>query len=251
MTSNIQSFGFLALDRGNDEAHPALPNGLRDKSVFNFPVIREVVEGARFERVLRGDPELEAAYVAAAKRLQQRGAIAITSNCGWAHRFQSAVAASVGVPVALSSMLFLPTLLRQIPLHSKIAVITGAPMGPDMLQIENPADRARVVVGITGSVSFQNELKFPPPPQDAAALVESALTCAKKLLEEYSEIAAFVLESSSLPPASAAVRRQTGLPVYDTTILAKMTLISAYPEAMTLSPLALSGLMFVRAPNED
>lgn len=45
------------------------------------------------------------------------------------------MAASVTVPVALSSMLLLPTLIRQLPASAKIAVLTydSTTFGDDML----------------------------------------------------------------------------------------------------------------------
>ncbi|XSC42611.1 hypothetical protein ACF1BQ_030315 [Bradyrhizobium sp. RDT10] len=76
------------------------------------------------ENVVRGDPSLEPAYIAAARRLVERGAIAIHSTCGFAVRYQRAVAAAVNVPVAMSSLLLLPALLRQLPPSAKIAVLT-------------------------------------------------------------------------------------------------------------------------------
>lgn len=82
---------------------------------FDFATISETVAGAWVENVVRGDPALEPAYVAAARRLVERGAVAITSTCGFSIRHQAAVAASVNVPVIMSSLLLLPALLRQLP----------------------------------------------------------------------------------------------------------------------------------------
>jgi hypothetical protein len=62
-------------------------------ATFEFPVISETVTGAWVENVVRGDPALEPAYIAAARRLVERGAIAISSNCGFSIRHQPAVAA--------------------------------------------------------------------------------------------------------------------------------------------------------------
>lgn len=41
------------------------------------------------ETVVRGDPELESAYVTAAQRLVARGAVAISSDCGFSIRHQA------------------------------------------------------------------------------------------------------------------------------------------------------------------
>ncbi|MET4349513.1 hypothetical protein ABIC07_009042 [Bradyrhizobium sp. RT9a] len=103
-----RSIGILNLERGapaGASPPPTRPGSLLNPSTFNFPIIAETVTGACVENVVRGDPGLEPAYVAAARRLVERGAVAISSTCGFSIRHQQAVAASVDVPVAMSSLL--------------------------------------------------------------------------------------------------------------------------------------------------
>lgn len=97
----------------------------------------------------RGDPALEAAGIAAARRLLERGAVAITSNCGFFIRHQAAIAASVKVPVAVSSRLLVPTLLRQLPPSAKLAVVTADSRHCDegLLGVDDPVERQRVLIG--------------------------------------------------------------------------------------------------------
>ena len=142
MTSRTQgSLGVLLLERGLPPGAPRpapLPGSIMNAATFDFPVISETVAGAWVENVVRGDPALEPAYIAAARQLVERGAIAISSNCGFSIRHQPAVAASVNVPVVMSSLLLLPALLRQLPRISKIAVLTyeSAHCSEDLLGIK-------------------------------------------------------------------------------------------------------------------
>ncbi|UCI31972.1 hypothetical protein [Mesorhizobium sp. B4-1-4] len=97
--------------------------------------------------------------------------MAISSNCGFSIRYQRAVAASVNVPVVMSSLLLLPALLRQLPSPGKIAVLTydSRHCGEELLQIDDPGDRARVVIGgIEGGKFWHDELKRPVPPIDVS-----------------------------------------------------------------------------------
>ncbi|XSC42572.1 hypothetical protein ACF1BQ_029960 [Bradyrhizobium sp. RDT10] len=145
------SWGLLKTDRGlpDDAPIPSLPNTIVDPAAFDFPVISETVTGASVEKISRGDPALESAYIAAARRLVERGAVAISSTCGFSVRYQSAVAAAVNVPVAMSSLILLPTMLRQLPASASIAIVTydSARLGEDLLGIDNPADRTRIMIG--------------------------------------------------------------------------------------------------------
>src|SRR6266446_3924212 len=83
---------------------PAPPGSLKSSATFDFPVIVETVEGAWADVTMRGDPALEPAFIAAARRLVDRGAAVIGSNCGFAIRYQAAVAAAVNIPVVMSTL---------------------------------------------------------------------------------------------------------------------------------------------------
>src|SRR5438874_7886249 len=95
-THATPSLGILNLERGLAAGATPLmrPGSLINPATFNFPVILETAEGAWAECVVRGDKDLEPAYVAAAKRLVERGAIAVSSNCGFSLTYQKAVAAA-------------------------------------------------------------------------------------------------------------------------------------------------------------
>ncbi|WP_247523557.1 hypothetical protein [Bradyrhizobium sp. 145] len=179
--------------------------------------------------MIRGDPALEPAYVAAAQRLVEQGAIAISSNCGFSVRYQSAVAASVNVPVALSSLLLLPTLLRQLPAGSKLAILTADSSHCDeaLLGIKDLAQRARVVIGgVEGGKLWQNEMVRPPAYTETWEIEADVVACLGRLQVTHEGVAAILCECTGFPPVASAIRRITKLPVYDVTDLCRMTMAS-------------------------
>lgn len=233
MTSQFpRSLGILSLERGVPPGSkpPDPPAGsMLNSSSFNFSTISETVAGAWVENVVRGDPALEPAYIAAARRLLERGAVAISSTCGFSIRHQPAVAASVNVPVVMSSLLLLPALLRQLPPAAKIAVLTydSKHCSEDLLGLNDPAERVRIVIGgIEGGKFWRDELKRPAPPVDVAAIETDVTACVARLRAAHPEIAAILFECAAFPMVAPAVRRVAKLPVYDITDFCRMTMAS-------------------------
>lgn len=198
-------------------------------ATFDFPIILEVVEGAWVENVVRGDPALETAFIAAARRLIDRGAAVVSSTCGFSIRHQPAVAAAIDAPVVMSSLLLLPALLRQLARSAKIAVLTydSSYCGEELLGIGDPADCARVVIGgIEGGKFWHDELKRPAPPIDVAAIEADVAACVTRLRAAHPEIAVILFECAGFPVVAPAIRRLVTLPVYDITSLCRLTMAS-------------------------
>lgn len=222
------SLGFLNLERGPSPPAPR-PGALLNPSTFDFPIIVETVAGAWVDRVLPGDPSLEPACIAAAQKLVSRGAAAISANCGFFIRHQAAVAASVKVPVALSSLILIPTLLRQLPSDAKLAVITADStlFGDDLLGDCSASDRVRVVVGgVEGGKLLRNEMMRPPPPTEDADIEADVVARIDQLRAAHPEVAALLFECTAFPRVTPSVRRRVGLPIYDITTLCRMTMAS-------------------------
>ncbi|WP_164748471.1 hypothetical protein, partial [Mesorhizobium sp. M1A.F.Ca.IN.022.05.2.1] len=159
-----------------------------------------------------------------------RGAVAITANCGYSVRHQAALAAAVGVPVAATSLILLPLLLRQYPVTTKIAVVAAdaSCLTDEMLGLNNSADKARVVIGgIEGGVMWQNEMKRPPPYTEPVQIQIELEACIEKLRTDNPDIGAILFECTLFPLVSPALRKKTGLPIYDVTTLCELTFAAA------------------------
>ncbi|WP_352967896.1 hypothetical protein [Mesorhizobium sp. M0871] len=198
-------------------------------STYDFPFITETVQGAWADTVVKGDPALEPACIAAAKSLVERGAIVVSADCGFFIRHQAAVAAAIKVPVALSSLLFVPTLLHELPRAAKLAVVTAdsTNCGEDLLGVDDPINRARVVIGgIEGGRLLRNELVRPPIPTSVADIEQEVGDCISRLRAAHPEIAAILFECTAFPVVTSRMRRSTGLPIYDITNLSRLTFAS-------------------------
>jgi hypothetical protein len=223
------------------------PRGaLSHPDTLGCPLLREVIDGAWVETTVRGDPALEAPTIAAARRLLERGADLVTSNCGFLIRHQAAVAAALPVPVVLSSLLLVPALLRGLPSAGSLAILTydSRCLTEDLLGLPDPADRPRVVVaGVEGGTYWKNELARPPVPTDPAIHQQEVLGCLEKACAAEPSIAAVLLECAGFPPFAPAIRARTGLPVFDITDLCRLALggIGAWSHAATHANTAAAG----------
>ncbi|KRR08025.1 hypothetical protein CQ10_41730 [Bradyrhizobium valentinum] len=129
----------------------------------------------------------------------------------------------------MSSLLLLPTLLRQLPQNAKIAVLTydSIHCGEDLLGVDHPAERARIKIGgIEGGKFWHDELKRPAPTIDVAAIETDLVACVMRLRAINPEIAAILFECAAFPMVAPAIRRIAALPVYDITDLCRLTIAS-------------------------
>ncbi|MES0151796.1 hypothetical protein NKJ95_32360 [Mesorhizobium sp. M0012] len=222
--------GILELDEGlmsDSQCHVPRKGSLMDPTTFGGPIITEMVEGASAETVIRGDPLLERPCVAAARRLVERGAGMISADCGFFIRHQAAVSAAVNVPVAMSSLLLIPTLLRQLSPAQKLAVITADSRhcSEDLFGIENSAGRARVVVGgIEEGEYVRNALARPLVRTSVHRIEQEVAACVARLRANHPEIGILVFECTGFPCVTDSLRCRTGLPIYDITDVCRLTL---------------------------
>lgn len=223
--------GFISLERGGPpEEWPVLRDSWMDPARYPFPFIIETVQGAWTDVVVPGDPKLESACVAAAQRLVDRGAAAVLGNCGFFIRHQDAVAAAVKVPVATSTLLMVPALLRQMPVGRKLAVLTAdsKQLTRELLGVDGEGQSRIVIGGIEGGKYMADAVKRPLPPPDGDALRDDVSRCVKRVLEAHPDVAAFLCECTAFPAATPAMRRMTGLPFYDIINLAHITMASIH-----------------------
>lgn len=232
MYSAGHALGILELDEGILPDSPnATPRAgsLLDPASFGRPIITEMVEGATAEVIIRGEPALEANCISAARRLRERGAQVIVADCGFFIRHQAAISAVVDIPVATSSLLLIPLLLRLLPSSAKLAVITADARycTQEILGVEHPADLARVIIGgIEGGIYVRNTLARPFIRTDVEQIELEVQACIDKLRAEHPEIGTVLFECTGFPCVAPAVRRTTGLPVFDITDLCRLTLAS-------------------------
>jgi aspartate/glutamate racemase len=198
---------------------PFVPGDLNHAETFEFPMRYLDVEGLIGADILRGDGEkFTELMVTAAKKLEAEGVRAITSNCGFMAVYQEVVAATVNVPVFLSSLLQLNMVSRMVGANRKVGVLAANSQAvtPSLLAHVGLHDLDRIVVqGLERFEHFHevifDEVGHMEPARFAAEVVEAA----RRLQADSPEVGAIVVECSDLPAYSAAIREATGLPVFD------------------------------------
>ena len=93
-----------------DDVYPGFPGDVRNASGYPFPIQYEVISGVDINKlVVEGNKTMcLQPIIKAAQKLEKMGCRAIIGECGYMAYFQREVAASVKVPVFLSSLLQIP-----------------------------------------------------------------------------------------------------------------------------------------------
>jgi hypothetical protein len=210
-----------------DTRFPRIPGDMGNAATFPFPVRYHRVPGADPDLVVRrGAAGLLPGFIEGARQLEREGVGAITTNCGFLVTFQRELAASVRVPVFTSSLLLVPLVHRLLPPPRRVGILTvsaaslssdhleGAGIGPDIpiavAGLETEKEFTRVLLG--------DELVL-----DVDVAREEHVRVARQLVARHPDVGALVLECTNMPPYSADVQRETGLPVFD--IVSLVTLV--------------------------
>lgn len=208
-----ESIGILILDA----SYPCVPGNVGNASTFNFPVRYEKVVGASIDRLLnQQDPKLAEPFVAAARHLQSAGVKAITGACGFMALFQQEVAASVDLPVFLSSLLQIP-FIYQIT-GKKVGIITANASRlttKHFVSAGIPDDLPIAVAGMENQTEFNEAVLEEKGSLDSQKIEAEVVGVARELVEENPDMGAILLECSDLPPYAEAVQKAVGLPVFD------------------------------------
>lgn len=206
-------------------AFPRPPGDIGNARSFDFPVRYEILEGILAARLTKEEePTAVAALIQAAQRLERSGVRAILTSCGLFFRYQARLAAAVNVPVATSTVLFLPFLTALLPPDRKIGILTAdARTLAPLLALEEPSDANRIALaGMEDRPAFRRAVfkSAPPFELDPQALQAEVLDAADALLKREPTVGGFLIECTNLSPYSRALREAFGLPVFDVIDLA-------------------------------
>ena len=114
---------------------------------FDFPVEYGIVEGS-YRDLIEGSPDACKRLCEAAKELERKNVSAIAGDCGLMALYQRQIAASVGIPVISSSLLFLPFARMMISGGQSIGILTGhsALLGEHHLKAAGVVDLDGIVI---------------------------------------------------------------------------------------------------------
>lgn len=230
MTSPVLkgSTPFYGLDIGIvllDATFPRPPGDVAHASTFLFPVLYEVVAGASPQHVVEeAAAGLLDSFVAAVQRLHAQGVAGIATCCGFLAIYQRKLAAAVPVPVATSSLLQIPQVLRVLGPGYKVGVLTtnGSTLSDrhfDGVGISQEERGQLVILGLERTRHLYPVIIGGRHELDVARACEEVVQVAKDAVANDPKIAAFVFECTNLPPYAAAVQSATGRPVFDAVTL--------------------------------
>jgi hypothetical protein len=188
---------------------------------FPFPVLYEILNDvAPAELLDRHAPAAVKVLVGAAQKLERQGVAAIVTSCGLLIRYQQLLSQAVGIPVATSSLVMLPTIAAMLApkraigvLASKASNITG-----EALAQAGWHDPGRIVIaGLEGCPRFRAAILEPEPPYeiDPEGIYEEVRAVCRRMMADRADVGALVLECTNLGPYAARLRAELQLPVFD------------------------------------
>ncbi|MDH2406567.1 hypothetical protein QCM77_42915 [Bradyrhizobium sp. SSUT18] len=200
------------------------PQTMLGSLTFSFPLICRRIPDAWVKNVVYGaeDDTMESAFISAAKELVRVGAVAITTNCGFAIKYQKAMARSLSVPVSTSSLLLLPYLLAAIKGRIGILTFDSRPLTFDLLKLAGVEVQDRIAVaGIENSDTWRM-MSQPENNYTVSQLTKDVLGAIALMRKRHGNVQAILFECAAFPLVAQPVREQTSLPVYDAVTNAKL-----------------------------
>jgi hypothetical protein len=209
-----------------DDVYPGFPGDVRNASAYPFPIQYEIAEGVDiYQLVVETDksPCLEP-LLRAARRLERIGVRAIAAECGYFSYFQREVAASVSVPVFMSSLLQVPLAQQIISPHQTVGIL--------MSNAEHLTARHLDSVGILPGSNYviggtmelfeceefdhlwTRDKRTDPPSARYNKARDEFLSVATHFYQTHPEMGAMVLECTGFPPFARALQREINIPVF-------------------------------------
>jgi len=197
---------------------PYIPGDVANATSYDFPVRFERLHGFTPERLFAHDASMVDVALEAGSTLLREGVRAITGDCGFLAIYQDRIAAELGVPVFLSSLLQLDFMARILAPSRQIGIITANKASLDRTVLDAvcsvPEERL-AILGLENTEHFVDAVFEEKGMLDDEIVEREVLEVTDELLCSSKEIGAILLECSLLPPYAAAVQERTGLPVFD------------------------------------
>ena len=195
-----------------------LPGNSTNPETFEFPVRYSRVKGANIQTILENPcPKTLQTMISEARKMEEEGVKAITTSCGFNAVFQRELADCVNIPVFTSSLMQIPLVQNMLGKQQVVGVITAKKAALSKQHLENAGVNKQMPIQIQGmEICTEWNKIFSSPDEDIdISTVEKDVVSTACAMIKQSDIGAFVLECTDLPPFSNAVRKATGQPVFD------------------------------------
>jgi hypothetical protein len=197
--------------------YPLLPGNVVNATTYKFPVRYKLLKGGTQDRIHGADPSIIGALIEAGRELEQEGVRAIAGACGYLGNFQRETADALHVPVFLSSLLQVPMIYRGLKTGKRIGIMCadGPAMTPTLLKACGVTEDIPIaVVGLEEQPQFRG-ITYSTGEFDYSQIEQEVVDGALKLVRDYPDIGAILLECSDMPPFAWAVQKAVKLPVFD------------------------------------
>jgi hypothetical protein len=184
---------------------------------FGVSVRHAMVRGAWPSEVVTRPAALRAsglleAFIRQARELEQQGARAITTSCGFLVLMQRELQDAVAVPVVTSSLLQLPELLERQP-QVGVLTISAQHLGAEHLMAAGVAPQRLgdvIVQGVDPAGEFAGAILGNRDTLDLEKAQADVVAAALALKARAPGLRTVVLECTNMPPYAQAVRDATG-----------------------------------------
>ncbi|MEJ0037862.1 MAG: aspartate/glutamate racemase family protein [Gammaproteobacteria bacterium] len=217
-----------------EEHIPCPPGTPGNPTTFSHPVCYEVASGVGTQDLRRANPGGLESFIAAGRRLVERGAWAIAGNCGLMVVHQEALARALPVPILLSSLLQIPLIARMLGPDAAIGVIASDKnsLSEDHLRLARAGSNARIVLAsMDGRPFFTAAVGEEKGELDFDGVTAEVVDVARTLVAANPEVKALLFECVDLPPYAHATQAAVGLPIFD-----MITLIEHFRSALVRNP---------------
>lgn len=214
-----------------DTRFPRSCGDVGNARTWPFPVRYRVIDGAGSDRIMGSEPDqsLLQPFIDGARELVADGVAAITTSCGFLAVFQRELAAAVDVPVLSSALLQVPLAARLIRPDQRVGILTERPNLTDAHFAGagwSPDDVPVVVMALPDDAVFPTVFIDQALEADTDMLRQEVVDAATRLVGDHPDVGAVVLECTNFVPFSQAMRRATGLPIFDLYTLVMQTYLA-------------------------
>lgn len=201
-----------------DTGFQRLPGDIGNAVSWSFPVLYKVIEKASQEAFFsQGSETFLEAFLDGCHELAALGVSGIATSCGFLARLQPELSARSPVPVATSALLQIPMVRQLIGAGRDLAVLTTDAAALSVAHFAGVGvAEIPPVAGLSPEGALRRDLSGNAATVDAAAQEAELIASAQALIAaQGGRIGALLLECTNMAPHSAALRRATGLPVFD------------------------------------
>ena len=206
-----------------EESIPCPPGTMGNPTTFHYPVRFEIVKGVDISSLRDlNNPDSFRPFLDAAHLLIDKGAAAITGNCGLMIVHQERLAKALPIPVLMSSLVQLPTIAQLLTPQAQIGIIAASRRSlkrEHLLMATGGADIPIALATMDDCPHFRAAIGDQNGILDSEKVEIEAVAVARNLVEQNPDIRAILLECTDLPPYAAAIQDAVDLPIFDITTL--------------------------------